>query len=153
MTYEERTMDKQDRNTPGPYAIRATPGSHDAEIYSEATGEAVARVLSSLAHGSSSPHDEMALKNAALLRAAPELHASLQRMLSGEPEHIRAESDACARQLLAKIAAGPGQEFREERAEELRAFEEMIDDQVREMSMNPDPWNEMREDEEMGHSF
>jgi hypothetical protein len=55
-------------HTPWPCDVRATPGEvTNAEIYSEATGESVARALSSSSHGDA-PEDETAL---ALLRAAP----------------------------------------------------------------------------------
>jgi hypothetical protein len=145
-------MEEQKMHTPGPYAVRATPGSHDAEIYSASTGESVARVLSGKIHGDA-PTDETALRNASLLRAAPELHASLDRLLTIQPEQDRAETEASARKLLAEIAAGPGERFREERAEELRAYDEMIAEQIREMANEANRWEEMREEEELGHSF
>jgi hypothetical protein len=146
----ENKRNGQTAHTPGPYDIRATPGGHDAEIYSEATGESVARVLSGSSHGDA-PEDETALRNAALLRAAPQLHESLARILTHERERLRPETANSASQLLAGIAAGAGEKFRRERAEELRAFDEMIADQIHEMSSRQELTEEF--DEEFGHSF
>src|SRR5262249_39544795 len=44
-------MDEKAGYTDGPYDLRATPGSHDAEVYSRATGESVAACCRALSMG------------------------------------------------------------------------------------------------------
>ncbi|MEP7353026.1 MAG: hypothetical protein ABI824_07315 [Acidobacteriota bacterium] len=81
--------------------------SHHAEIYSASTGESVARVLSGASHGSSSTQDETALRNAAVLRAAPELHASLKRMMSTEREPRPRRNPCFCPQTSGRDRGGP----------------------------------------------
>jgi hypothetical protein len=149
-------MDERPKYTSGPYEIRPAPGGHDAEVYSRATGETVARVLSGANHGDA-PADETALRNAALLRAAPQLRESLDRIINQEYGQAKPETASAARDLLAAISSGASERFRQERDEELRAFDEMIAEQVREMSSDNHPdWRvdaEENAEEDFGHSF
>ncbi len=144
-------MDEQKSHTSGPYGMRPTPGSQDAEIYSKATGQSVARVLSGKSHGDA-PDDQTALRNAELFRAAPELRESLQRIVN--EEQLRPEAASAARDLLASIASGASRRFQQEREEEMRAFEEIIAEQIREMSQ-PEPALDEREsaEEDFGYSL
>jgi hypothetical protein len=146
-------MDEQPKHTPGPYAVGVLPASRDAALYSAATGETIAIVRSGATHADA-PTDETALQNAALLRAAPQLRESLERVLGEDLGHMSPVTANAARQLLAEIGAGVGPAFIKERDDELRFFEETLDAQIREMGLQRGRGiEELEEEEEMGHSL
>lgn len=105
------------------------------------------------------PADETAVHNAALFQAAPRMRESLQILIQEEHETMRPLTANKIRELLSKIDAGADNVVHVERAKELQRYEDVLQQQVMEMSLQSDarkpdqvPEEDQGEEEE-GHSF
>lgn len=154
--------------TAGPYEIRVRPSDFDPEIYSSTTRQPVAHIYTRSFDQRNAPIDQVALSNAALLSAAPQMRDSLRELLQGE-ERLRPTTANGIRALLERIDAGTPKSFVQDRTRKRQAFEASIKEQVNEMSrqsgskpfrLNEGPETEgtrceleMEDQDEHGHAF